>query len=933
MPGFLEGIGIFDTGMVEEDVVLWMQAHGFRVLNSLCDGPVESFKLLTEHGVAFWTFIEVMKELQSFGWVSREARSEEKGGVMYFWSLTPAGSTSVCVKRKSLISNVEVLSTLDPPLHSTSGAKDGRRYHNLKILCEPKHDLYCNPPENLLLQRVLNDMQSSELFVARVKPHHGCMDGQSMVRRLAIMNGQNDLRGSKLAVFGDDNRLSIAAALTGLPSSIVVFEGDPILVEHLRGEGANAGLSEPYITFVEYDVRQTLPAKYEGRFDTVVTDSVGSLVGIGTTLNRMTQAMAGPGSAGYFGSAHMEVSHRTLHSTLSLLAAMQHVVTMMVPNVATYSGWSERDDVSKMAWGVLGIQSILHYPSESFYKSRLVRFESVRTPEPLTKAPIPAEKSVFTEGTDLAQEHSFYGSQIRTGVEQMVPSIYHEEKLRGDDIHVTPNKYNNEIFSIYGRLDHHEVFGLSDPQLQDVIFSLDLHVRDGICVYLMELTTKHVAAGNINYLHFKHIPAKKSPLCLKAFQLFLQRVGHPSLQLKGLAFEQNALSDQDVKDLLVPNLSGSHGLSYFSLGGNQLAQKPRALPSLGTALMLSEKMNGATCLSHAAEDKSCDASLGNNKQMEYFHMELNVSNYTGRELYMGKHVLSSLARNVSLPCYTYNASALTFNTAILPSKNAKRKGRKEYIKKDNIVIQGAMLEGVHMEESARDLLAELANSSRDLPQLNDLGHKPLHPDIYSLNTKTKVHPNLYDSNGSFQYTEVAEQVYMISLFSEEFAKKLIDECEHIDAWDYKYKKVATDDHSQDSLIVIDEPDVTIHLNDMGMSHWWKSFVKKHLLLLIHQLWDPFYVQLVDSAYVLKYESHGGVTKMDVHQDDETVSLVMYLNAPPEYEGGGTHFPKWNYTAYPPHPGAAILYPGGISHAHAGVPITAGKRFLFLAAFY
>lgn len=73
--------------------------------------------------------------------------------------------------------------------------------------------------------------------------------------------------------------------------------------------------------------------------------------------------------------------------------------------------------------------------------------------------------------------------------------------------------------------------------------------------------------------------------------------------------------------------------------------------------------------------------------------------------------------------------------------------------------------------------------------------------------------------------------------------------------------------------------------------------------------------------------------MGLHWDNETLALVVALSDPNDYEGGGTYFPRWNYSTGKPPAGTAIIYPGGLSHEHMGLETTGGKRYLFLCAFY
>lgn len=89
---------------------------------------------------------------------------------------------------------------------------------------------------------------------------------------------------------------------------------------------------------------------------------------------------------------------------------------------------------------------------------------------------------------------------------------------------------------------------------------------------------------------------------------------------------------------------------------------------------------------------------------------------------------------------------------------------------------------------------------------------------------------------------------------------------------------------------------------------------------------------MDRPYILKYEPDV-IAKMGLHHDMETVALVCAISDPSSYEGGGTYFPKWNYSTGKPPAGTAVVYPGGVSHEHMGLETTKGKRYLFLASYY
>lgn len=110
-------------------------------------------------------------------------------------------------------------------------------------------------------------------------------------------------------------------------------------------------------------------------------------------------------------------------------------------------------------------------------------------------------------------------------------------------------------------------------------------------------------------------------------------------------------------------------------------------------------------------------------------------------------------------------------------------------------------------------------------------------------------------------------------------------------------------------------------------------IRNHVQPLMESFWITFKLQKWDCPAVRKYEVHV-VNQMDLHYDLETVAMVGYLNK--EFEGGGTNFPRWNMTVgghTDVIPGSVVLYPGGISHEHKALPITAGKRYMLANSFY
>lgn len=134
----------------------------------------------------------------------------------------------------------------------------------------------------------------------------GALTAESVFRRLALMYAQGDIANQKILLLGDDDLLSIALALTGLPREIVVVEIDPRLCEFIERIAREKHLN---IRVLQHDVREKLPADLRAYFDTFVTDPAETIQGLLLFVEKGL-AMLKPGGkhAGYFGITLIEAS-------------------------------------------------------------------------------------------------------------------------------------------------------------------------------------------------------------------------------------------------------------------------------------------------------------------------------------------------------------------------------------------------------------------------------------------------------------------------------------------------------------------------------------------------------------------------------------------------------------------------------------------------
>jgi hypothetical protein len=223
--------------------------------------------------------------------------------------------------------------------------------------------------------------------------------------------------------------------------------------------------------------------------------------------------------------------------------------------------------------------------------------------------------------------------------------------------------------------------------------------------------------------------------------------------------------------------------------------------------------------------------------------------------------------------------------------------------------------------------------------------KILHPDIYKY---SRNHLDVAARRGKLKVKEVAEQIYRFDLFTPEFCKKLIEEAEFQGKWSTGIDQEPSSSFSGFGMMKLDpslfkslktenEKDTTFSLKDFpklpngnSLTKTINDTTKKVVAPVISKLWKSFEVERYDQPYLLKYEPDK-VNKMNLHYDFETVAMVCYLNT--EYEGGGTYFPRWKLHLQPKRAGQAGMWPGGLSHEHIGVPITAGVRYLLCCAFF
>jgi predicted methyltransferase len=215
-----------------------------------------------------------------------------------------------------------------------------------------------------------------EIIKSRPPPNEDydqtAMSDEDAVIRVGFFHEFGDLLNKELLMIGDFDCLSIAAALTGLPKRIVVFEIDTRLIDFINKVAKEHNLP---LEAHSWDVRQPLPAEYQGKFDLFSCDPVETVEGIKLYMSRGTQGLRGVGSAGYIGLTSLEAGKKKWYVIQKILSDMGFVVTDCRRNFNGYPdpGYEETYDI---------YEKLGSTPDCVWYWAACLRVEVVEGPTP-----------------------------------------------------------------------------------------------------------------------------------------------------------------------------------------------------------------------------------------------------------------------------------------------------------------------------------------------------------------------------------------------------------------------------------------------------------------------------------------------------------------------------------------------------------------------
>jgi hypothetical protein len=204
-----------------------------------------------------------------------------------------------------------------------------------------------------------------------------------------------------------------------------------------------------------------------------------------------------------------------------------------------------------------------------------------------------------------------------------------------------------------------------------------------------------------------------------------------------------------------------------------------------------------------------------------------------------------------------------------------------------------------------------------------------HPDWEKKYLEKEFIDFIKDNKKELSFKEPIPYAYDFPLFTSDFCDELILEAESKNNWSNGNKK---DTNKIDKRIgaVENVPTIDIHLKQFGMDSWWNIFLRKYMKKLLGFLYPGTSPKGFNIAFVVKYEP-SGQPALDPHHDSSHYTLNIALSEyGVDYEGGGSHFIKTDYKHIGQRKGNCLIHPGKLTHYHAGLPTTKGKRYIFVS---
>ncbi len=228
----------------------------------------------------------------------------------------------------------------------------------------------------------LPELQTKFSQIAQARPsaalefEQGFLTAESVIRRVAWLDRCGDLVQKEIVLLGDDDLLSVALALTGRPTQIVVFEIDQRLVDFLNDQARHNGWP---LKAYQHDLRQPLPEKFLEKFDVFVTDPLETVEGFLLFVEQGLSALKpGAGQAGYFGLTKIEASPEKWRLfEQRLLGQYDLFISDIVRDFGVYENWPYLGETASQQSAFFS-----ENPDRPWYRSTFFRIETLKEFQP-----------------------------------------------------------------------------------------------------------------------------------------------------------------------------------------------------------------------------------------------------------------------------------------------------------------------------------------------------------------------------------------------------------------------------------------------------------------------------------------------------------------------------------------------------------------------
>ena len=230
------------------------------------------------------------------------------------------------------------------------------------------------------------------------KYFQGNIDAESAIAKVCQIDAFDGLAGKQITIVGDDDYLSLALALTGLPERIIVLEIDERITEFIQTCARERGLP---IDVHVYNVEDPLPKELVGQSDLFATEPLETVSGFLTFFSRGAATLK-PGGVGYAGLTTLECSRLKWKRIQEEILKMGFVLTDVKRRFSHYPmEYPEDEEYVEQIFKALRFKPQPEREDTIWYFAHLIRAEAVEEIQPWVKPSERIKIDVFDRGDDF----------------------------------------------------------------------------------------------------------------------------------------------------------------------------------------------------------------------------------------------------------------------------------------------------------------------------------------------------------------------------------------------------------------------------------------------------------------------------------------------------------------------------------------------------